>query len=153
MAKPASVGEKAQQGMTLVDVVVAVAVLGIMTGAIFGSFRYGLFTLELVRENQRATQIILEKIETIRLYNWDQINSNGFIPATFTNVYDPQAISTAQGTTYNGTTTVADCPIGTSYAANMKVLTVSLSWNSGGIPHTRTVATYIAKDGLQNYVY
>ena len=74
--------------MTLVEVVMAVALLGIMTSGIFGSFRYGFFTLQLVRENQRATQIILEKVETIRLYNWDQVNLNGFIPTTpFTCVF------------------------------------------------------------------
>jgi type II secretory pathway pseudopilin PulG len=144
---------RAQQGMTLVDVVMAVAILGIMAGGIFGSFRYGVFTLQLVRENQRATQVILEKMETIRLYSWDQINSNGFVPATFTNVYDPQAGSGAQGVTYNGTATVADCTMGTSYATNMKLLTITLSWNTRDVTHTRSLGTYIAKDGLQNYVY
>ena len=70
--------------MTLVDVVMAVALLGVMASGIFGSFRYGFFTLQLVRENQRATQILLEKVETIRLYSWDQVQpTNNFIPAIF----------------------------------------------------------------------
>ena len=140
--------------MTLVDVVMAVALLGIMASGIFGSFRYGFFTLQLLRENQRATQIILEKVETIRLYNWDQVTStNGFIPATFPDVYDPQAPAGAQGTTYNGTVTVAPCSLASSYAANLRQLTVTLSWTSRGIPRTRSLTTYIAKDGIQNYVY
>ena len=145
---------KPESGMTLVDVVMAVAVLGIMASGIFGSFRYGFFTLQLVRENQRATQIILEKVETIRLYNWDQIQpTNSFIPATFTDVYDPQAATGAQGTTYTGTVTVAHCPLVTSYAANLRQLTVTLNWTTRDIPHTRSLTTYIAKDGIQNYVY
>jgi len=145
---------KTQSGMTLVDVVMAVAVLGVMASGIFGSFRYGFFTLQLVRENQRATQIILEKVETIRLYNWEQIQpTNNFIPATFTDVYDPQAASSAQGTTYTGTVTVANCPLSSSYAANLRLLTITLQWATRDIPHTRSVTTYIAKDGIQNYVY
>jgi hypothetical protein len=139
--------------MTLVDVVMALAVLGVMAGGIFGSFRYGFFTLQLVRENQRATQIILEKVETIRLYSWDQVNSNGFIPATFTDIYDPQGAANSQGITYSGTVALANCPLGTSYAGNMRQLTITLNWTTRDIPHTRSLATYIAKDGIQNYVY
>jgi len=139
--------------MTLVDLVMAVAILGIMAGGIFGSFRYGFFTLQLVRENQRATQVLLEKVETIRLYSWDQVNSNGFIPATFEEPYDPQAPTGSQGVTYSGTVTKSPCPLVSSYAANMIQLTVTLSWTTRDILHTRRLTTYIAKDGIQNYVY
>jgi hypothetical protein len=140
--------------MTLVDVVMAVAVLGIMASGIFGSFRYGFFTLQLVRENQRATQILLEKVETLRLYSWDQVTStNGFIPATFTDDYDPQAAIGNRGATYDGTLRITPSSLSSSYAANLRELTVTLAWNTRGIPHTRTFKTYIAKDGIQNYVY
>ena len=144
---------KPESGMTLVDIVMAVAILGIMASGIFGSFRYGIFTLQLVRENQRATQIILEKVETIRLYSWDQVNSNGFVPVTFTDVYDPRASGSGQGLTYSGTVTIANCPLASSYASDMKQLTVTLNWSTRDIPHTRSITTYIAKDGIQNYVF
>ena len=151
--------KQSESGVTLVDVIMAIALLGVMASGIFGSFRYGFFTLQLARENQRATQILLEKVETIRLYSWDQVNPPGrSIPYTFplNAVYDPQAPSGAQGTTYNGTVTVSNCSsgsIGSSYSANMRQVTVTLHWTTGTIPHTRSLATYIAKDGLQNYVY
>jgi len=131
----------------------AVALLGIMASGILGSFRYGFFTLQLLRENQRATQILLEKVETLRLYSWDQVNSNGFIPATFTDVYDPQGTTGTKGTSYTGTLAIANCPLGNSYASNLRQLTVTLRWTTGTVPHTRTLSTYIAKDGIQNYVY
>ena len=142
-----------ESGFSLVDVVMAVAVLGIMAGGIFGSFRYGFFTLQLVRENQRATQILLEHVETIRLYSWDQINSNGFVPLTFTNVYDPQGASGSQGVTYSGNLSIDPCALTSSYAVNLRQLTVTLNWNTRNIPHTRSLTTYISKDGIQNYVY
>ena len=139
--------------MTLIELIMAVAVLGITMGGIFGAFRYGFFTLQLVRENQRATQVLLEKVETIRLYNWDQVNLNGFVPATFTEAYDPKATTNAQGVTYTGTVTITNSTLTGSYGSNIKQLTVTLSWNTRGIPHTRSLTTYIAKDGIQNYVY
>ena len=80
--------------------------------------------------------------------------SNGFVPATFTEVYDPQGVSSGnQGITYNGKVAVTSCPLGTSYSSKLRQLTVTLNWTTRDIPHTRTLTTYIAKDGLQNYVY
>ena len=38
-------------------------------------------------------------------------------------------------------------------AADLRELTVTLNWNTRGIPHTRSITTYIAKDGIQNYVF
>jgi type II secretory pathway pseudopilin PulG len=147
-------GRKPESGMTLVDLVMAIGVLGIMAGGVFGSFRYGFFTLQLVRENQRATQIILEKVETIRLYSWDQVNTPGFIPQDLDpEYYDPQAPVGQQGVTYNGTVRVEPCGLTSSYAAHMRQITVTLSWTTRDIPHTRSLTTFIAKDGVQNYVY
>ena len=149
-------GRKLAKGVTLVDVVMAIALLGVMASGVLGSFRYGLFVTQLARENQRATQIMLEKLETIRLFNWDQINPSGrSLPYTFpfSAVYDPQATLNAQGTTYNGTVTVANCASGPSYSTNMRQVVVNLTWTTQTVPHTRSITTYIAKDGIQNYVY
>ena len=148
--------KQSESGVTLVDVIMAIALLGVMASGIFGSFRYGFFTLQLARENQRATQILLEKVETIRLYSWDQVNPPGrSIPYTFPlrAVYDPQAAAGAQGTTYDGTVAVSNCPSGSSYSANMRQVTITLNWTTGTIAHKRSLTTYVAKDGLQNYVY
>ena len=145
---------KPDSGVTLVDVIMAVALLGVMASGVFGSFRYGFFTLQLVRENQRATQILLEKVETLRLYSWDQVNAPNFIPANLPpEYYDPQAATGAQGTVYNGTVTLANCLLTNSYAANLRQVTVTMNWTTRNIPHTRSITTYIAKDGIQNYVY
>ena len=144
--------KKPESGMTLVDIVMAAAMLGIMASGIFGSFRYGFFTLQLLRENQRATQVILEKVETLRLYNWEQLTNGVYtLPNEF---YDPQAPANSQGATYSGTVTVTNCPLVSSYAANLRQLTVTYHWTTRGtIPHTRSITTYIAKDGIQCYVY
>jgi prepilin-type N-terminal cleavage/methylation domain-containing protein len=145
---------KGQRGSSLVEVVVAVAILAIFAAGVLNSFGYGFFITEVMRENQRATQIMLEKLETVRLYSWTQVNTPGFIPASFTEVYDPQS-PTSPGITYTGTLSIDAMPgTSTSYGANMRQLTVTLNWVTGGrVPHSRTLTTFIAKDGLQNYVY
>jgi hypothetical protein len=146
--------KKLENGLTLVDVIMAIGLLGVMAGGVFGSFRYGFFTLQLARENQRATQILLEKVETLRLYSWDQVNATNFIPANLPPEYfDPQANSTNRGAVYNGTVALTSCPLGSSYATNMRQVTVTMNWTTHNVPHTRSLTTYIAKNALQNYVY
>lgn len=151
---PRTLPRKSQKGGTLVEVVIAVCILAIMGGGIISSINYGLFMMRLARENARATQIILEKLETIRLYNWTEVTNSGFVPVTFTNVYDPQAPANQQGAVYNGTMTISNVNFSTSYSTNMRQFTVTLQWNTAGrINHNRTMSTYVARDGLQNYVY
>lgn len=145
---------RTESGFSLVEVMIAVAVIGLTAAAVIGTFNGGFFMMGLARENQRATQVILEKTETIRLYSWSQINSNGFIPTSFTDYYDPHSVSGSHGITYYGTLLITNFPYGTSYSTNMRQLNVTVWWNGvGNVRRTRHLTTYIAKDGLQNYVY
>ncbi len=144
---------KAKQGMTLVEVVMATGILAIMAGALIGTYNCGFFIMQSVRENQRATQILMEKVETIRLYSWTQINTTNFIPSTFAEEYDPQSPSGSRGVRYAGRITVSPVSFNTSYSTNMRHVEIVLTWNSRNIPHTRRASTFVAKDGVQNYVY
>ena len=147
-------GRKLKEGMALMEVVMATGIMAIMAAALIGSFSYGFYIVELVRENQRATQILIEKAETIRLYSWTQVNTTGFIPSSFSDYFDPQAAQGSKGVTYHGSISVGNVPFSTSYSANMKQIQVTVVWTSSrNLTHTRQTATYIAKDGIQNYVY
>ena len=141
---------------SLIESVVAMGVIGTVVGAMISGVATGTFTMRMARENLRATQIMLAKLETIRLYNWDQVLSNGFVKPTFTDIYDPQGATGSQGVTYTGYVSISNCPapISTkSYATNMRQLTITLNWKTGTLGRTRSVTTYIARDGIQNYVY
>ena len=141
-------------GTTLVEVVTAVAILAVAAGGLVGAFGYGFFTSQVVRENQRATQILVEKLETVRLYSWDQITSNNFVPVSFTAAFDPAAPTNKQGCTYYGRQTLSAVPWNNSISTNMRQYTLTINWtNQGKLPHTRSISTYLAKDGVQNYVY
>src|SRR3954464_142977 len=58
---------------SLVETTVGMSILGTVAAALMTGVTTGFFTMQLARENLRATQIMLEKVETIRLYTWDQI--------------------------------------------------------------------------------
>jgi len=144
-----------ERGTTLAEVLIATVILAISTAGVMAAIFTGFFTVGRTRENQRATQIILEKVETLRLYSWTQVTSNGFIPTTFSQSFDPQASQGAQGIVYHGTLAISPFPFsGASYRDKMRQVTVTLSWTSErNLARTRSFVTYIAKDGVQNYVY
>jgi len=137
---------------SLVEVAIGLGVIGTVAGAMLTGITGGFFTMKMARENLRATQIILEKVETIRLYTWDQINTTNFIPLTFTNRYDPNSTN-SQGLSYMGTMRFAPVPFTAGYSSNMMQITVTLNWTTGQLPRTRTFTTFIAKNGLQDYIY
>ncbi len=140
----------ASTGFTLVEVIIAVAVMAIGFVAIYSAVAMNLSIVHLCRDNETATQILTEKLDTIRLYNWDQINSNGFIPASFTVPLDP---GSSTGPPYfTGTVSVAQAPVTEGYGPNMRLVTVRLDWVSGNRPQTRTMSTFFSRYGLQNYV-
>ncbi len=138
---------------SLIEVMVAMGVIGIVVTTLYAAFASGFSIIQLARENLRATQIMLEKTETIRLYSWDQVNSNGFIPANFTAAYDPLNSNYSPGLTYYGTVIISNAPMQTTYSPEMRQIVILLDWQTGNLQRHREFTTFIAKDGLQNYVY
>lgn len=138
-------------GFTLVEVVMAMVIVGISVVALLSGISHGMFTMRIARENLRATQIMLEKTETLRLYNWDQLNTTNFILTSFTETYDPTA--TNGGLSYAGTVAIASVPMATTYGGEMKQVTISLNWTTGSINRNRSFTTLVARNGLQNYIY
>jgi len=78
-----------QRAYTLVEVLFAVAAMGFISVSLFAGLGSGFTLIQVTRENLRATQILLERMETIRLYRWDQITDDKCIPNTFTNYFYP----------------------------------------------------------------
>jgi hypothetical protein len=145
-----------QLAYTLMEVVMAVALLAIMMVSLYGGITSGFAVVQLARENLRSTQIMLERMEGIRLYRWDQLVYSNMIPVNFTAYYYPLATSgESKGIAYNGTMVVTNATLSpaASYNTNMRLITVTLRWNSGNVQRTRSMSTYVSKNGVQNYVY
>jgi Tfp pilus assembly protein PilV len=135
---------------TLMEAIVAVAIVGIMLLALYAGLAMCLVSVHVSREDLRATQIMMEKMEVIRLCNWDQVNSNGFVPTSFTAPYSP---STTGGPTYTGTIGITTPATGLVYNDKLRLVTVTVNWQSRNQPHTRTLSTYVSKYGMQNYLF
>jgi len=147
---------------TIVEVVVAVFVLAIMLIALYGGFSAGFAVVQVSRENLRATQILVQKMETVRLLNWRQIlDTNKFLTPTFSDWYDPLGTNThSAGIFYQGFISTNGPPgLPASYANNMRSITVTVFWTNYShkprtnvIVRSRQMQTYVARYGMQNYM-
>ena len=144
-----------REAFTIVEVVVALALIALLVVAVYSAIASGIGTVRMARENLRATQILLEKTEVVRLYHWDQLKTvpTGFVPAQFVANYDTTSASTNSGILYYGTIQIAPADTGTTYADDMREVTVTVNWKTGSINRTRQMKTYVCKSGIQNYVY
>jgi prepilin-type N-terminal cleavage/methylation domain-containing protein len=144
---------QAQTAYTLVEVMVAVFLVAIIAGAFYAALASGFGLVQANREDLRATQIMMQKLEGVRLCTWSELSN-----FSFTDVYDPSGGKA--GTAFAGTVTVGPAnsiPNSSSYAGNMCLVTVTVSWtNYNGkvpVPHTRQMQTQVARYGLQNYIW
>jgi hypothetical protein len=143
-----------RSGFSLVDAIFAMAVAGFMFVALYAGLAFGFKLIKMARENTRATQIMLEKMETIRLYTWNQVTNPGFIPTNRFVVPYYSVGPTNTSLLYTGVIAIAPAPIGASYANNMRKVTIRVEWTPyDGTNRSRTMTTYVTRNGLQNYVW
>jgi hypothetical protein len=159
---PATGDGRNSSAYSLVEVVLAVSLLGILATAIFSAFSSGLLAVQAGRENVRATQILTQKMETIRLFTWSQGMDTNLATTSFTDYFDPTGVGTGTaGTVYQGNYSATAVPttLPADYSGNMRLVTVTLYWTNylgptkGIRVQSRQMQTYVARYGMQNYVY
>lgn len=143
---------------SLVEVMVAVAVLAILFVSLFAGFGFGFKVVKATREDLRATQILTQKIESVRLCTYSQLTN--LCPMNFTENYTSMGPGSSS-VVYSGT--ITDGPntnLPAAYRDKVRLVTVTVTWTTTGsgasqsrIVHTRSMQTESAYYGLQNYLY
>jgi hypothetical protein len=138
---------------TLMEVVVAVLVLTTISTAFYLGLSTCFSVIKTSREDIRATQIMMQKLEAVRLCTWSQLTN-----FSFKEPYDPMgSTNNSTGVYFYGTVTKGAVALpSASYSNNMCVVTVDLNWtNNSGAPHpfSRQMQTYYARYGLQSYIW
>jgi hypothetical protein len=142
------------RAFTLVDAIFAMAVAGVMFTALYAGLAFGFRIIKMARENTRATQIMLEKMETIRLYKWEQITNAGFIPTNAFLVPYYSIGGTNTSLMYTGQVSIQPSGLPWTYAHDMRKVNIRIDWSSmGGTNRTRTMTTFVSRNGMQSYVY
>jgi type II secretory pathway pseudopilin PulG len=143
------------RAFTLVETVLAIGVLGVVCAGFCLGISLSFASIQVTREDMRATQILSQTMEVIRLCNWSQTNpASNFIPTSVTAPFY-SSTSTTNGLTYQVSVTITNAAaITDSYSNDLRMVQVKVSWTSSNMQqHSRTAATYVSQYGMQNYVW
>ena len=130
----------------------AIGIGAIVFITLYAGLAQGFSFVERARHRLRATQILTEKLEVIRLYSWAQVNTTGFIPTKFTEYYSA-ATNGHPGIAYSGDVTVTNAAVQPAYNSTMRKAIAHITWVTGGITNQATMETLISQYGIQNYFY
>jgi hypothetical protein len=138
-----------------VEAMVAIGAAAFMMTALYSGLTFGFATVKLAREDLRATQILLQRLETLRLCDFSSIPTG-----SFTDYFDPTGATNGNsGTIYTITIatnapTSSDMPVQPVYYMNqMRKVTVTATWTNANQLRTRTLQTYASSKGIESYVY
>jgi type II secretory pathway pseudopilin PulG len=152
--------QRRQTAFFLVEATIGMVLLGLIFMALYTGLVTTTFSVQLSRENLRATQVMAEKLDTLRLYGWKKIIEDdpfyiqrGVIdPPVYSD--DPsKAGNDATARLYNVEVFIEPAPLTETYAADMRLVTVKLTWQTGKMNRSRSMSTLISKFGLYKYVY
>src|SRR5688572_25114185 len=73
MAAVKSTAKRRHQAFFLLEATIGMALLGLVFMALYTGLVSTTYSVHLSRENLRATQLMAEKLDTIRLYGWNKI--------------------------------------------------------------------------------
>jgi type II secretory pathway pseudopilin PulG len=156
-ASPAS--QRTSAAHSLPEAIIAVLIVGTMLVSLYAGITSGFAVVQLARENLRATQIMLQRMESVRLYTWSQLqDTNNYLKPAFIEYFDPIGqTNQGRGVVYSGSVTLsAPLNLPEAYANDVRMVTVSLYWtNYNGdteIVRRRQLQTLVARHGIQNYI-
>lgn len=151
---------RSESAHSLPEAIIAALLLGTMVISLYAGFSSGFSMVRASREDLRAAQIVLERMETLRLYTWSQLqDTNQYLPVRFTEYYNPLGNADDSGVIYSGhvfTSRPASINPSVFYRTNMLEVTVKVYWtNRVGdqtVLRSKQMQTYISRYGMQNYL-
>src|SRR5882724_5486207 len=127
-------GRTGMTGFSILELLISVTVMAIIFVAVFSGVSSTFNLMTTARENLRATQIMVSRLEGIRLCAWSsgQLFNTNVVPTTFTESFYPLGLNTTtnNGITYSGTLTITTNPIispAASYGPNLAAVTVTVT--------------------------
>ncbi len=154
--------KRRERAFTFAEVLIAAGILAFVGTTLYAAFASGFCLIQSTRENLRATQIMVQKLEAVRLFTWSQIrDTTNYLKPTFVEQYDPLgAAKNTSGARYTGFVSASVPPAGDlpeAYRTNMRTVTITLYWTNynGSKPlvHQREMQTRVARNGMQNYIW
>ena len=112
--RPAS--DLSHDGSTLIEVVIAAGLIGIFLGSLFAMNSSSMETIKLSRQTAAASQVLQQRVESLRIANWHQITDANWIKNNLLNT-----AASGIGGLKNLTETLTLVPYGSSTVGNTQL--------------------------------
>lgn len=135
-----------RSGFSLLEVVIAVFILGLAMAGSLVSLQMAFGMVETARDQTLASQFLQAEIETLRLKNWSQLSD---LPAeeVFA-IHGDFGDDVAQRYTCTRRIELARAGV------NVKRVVVQATWTTrNGVPRELAYETRISKNGINDYYY
>lgn len=130
-------------GHSLIEVMFATVALTMVVTGLYGAFSFGFATVKIAQEDLGADQMMVQKLETLRVYDWSKI-TGGYVPTT-------PSLRTNGGTIYSLSMAIDPAPLTESYSNSLRQATISVAWVSGGVTRRRSMTTLVSQNGIETY--
>ncbi|MEY2484489.1 MAG: hypothetical protein QOG67_3567 [Verrucomicrobiota bacterium] len=82
-----------RSGFTLVEAMIAAAISALFLGSLFAINVSSMQTIKMARESAAASQVLQQRVESMRIANWHQITDADWIKANLLNSDAPGTVS------------------------------------------------------------
>ena len=134
-----------QRGFGMISIMIGGCILGLFVACLYGTYSFGFALIRMSQEDVRADQTLVQKLETLPLYNWSQSQptiAGGIIPATFTNSF---ALRTGSPRlVYDGAIAVGAAPVAESHSNTLRQATITVIRISGKFPCARSISIAVS---------
>lgn len=128
------------RGFSLVEVIIAVFLTGVIV-LVIANIPQAIRIISGSQSESKVREVAAKKIEDIRLSGYDNL-ANGTTPISDSRINKLDNVIAS--------TVITDCaPPTCSSGAQIKKVTVTISWQESNEPKTFQVTTLVAKDGLR----
>lgn len=137
-----SQGKRNQKGTTLIELMIALTVLGTVVGSSIICLAQGFRSVEYARDVTRCSQILQTEMETLRTYNWSALTG-----VLGTSTFDPFGdSSTSPMRNLVCTRTI------TTEKTDQRRVALGVTWtDSYGVSHSKKYESIFTKEGLSDY--
>ncbi len=137
---------RSKAGVSMIEVIIAVLVLGAVVASTITAMRSGFTMIQLARDNTMASQILQSEMENLRLMSWNELIQLEEVEQ-FQVGEDFDASIAAR---YEATRRIFE----DENREGVKEVELEVQWtNLNGAQHRRVYRTTFTKNGLNDYYY
>ncbi|MDQ8186110.1 type II secretion system protein [Pelagicoccus sp. SDUM812002] len=139
---------KGEGGFTLVEVIMALMVLGLVLVAAFSTVTQALQTVETSRDYARVAQILQSEMEDLRTMSWSALEAQQTTDAGEVSIDLTTEFNDAFGARYQAYRLIED------RHSNQKQATIRVEWNDArGNARAKQTVSWFTENGLHDYYY